>query len=257
MEHMDAYTGFAGVYDRHMEDVPYEQWCDIIVNELKKASIEDGLLLDLGCGTGTLTGMLAAEGYDMIGVDGSEEMLMEAREKMGDADILYLCQDMREFELYGTVRAVVSTCDTMNYLLTSEDFIQTVRLVNNYLDPGGLFIFDLNTLYKFREVMGNTTIAESGEDAAFIWDNFFDEESGRNEYDLTLFIKQEDGRFERQIEVHEEQGYTPEEVKGFLAAGGMEFVRVFDADTGGAPTDTSEKVIFIAREKGKVRENHE
>ena len=105
--------------------------------------------------------------------------------------------------------------------------------------------------------MGNTTIAESGEDAAFIWDNFFDEESGRNEYDLTLFIKQEDGRFERQIEVHEEQGYTPEEVKGFLAAGGMEFVRVFDADTGGAPTDTSEKVIFIAREKGKVRENHE
>ena len=180
---------------------------------------------------------------------------MEAREKTDGTDILYLCQDMRAFELYGTVRAVVSTCDTMNYLLTRSDFIQTVRLVNNYLDPGGLFIFDLNTLYKFREVMGNTTIAESGEDASFIWDNFFAEETGRNEYDLTLFIRREDGLFERQIEVHEEQGYTTEEVMGFLAAGGMEFVRVFDADTGGEPTDTSEKIFFVARERGKVREN--
>lgn len=251
MEEMDAYTGFAEVYDQFMMDVPYEQWRDIIINELKKASVEDGLLLDLGCGTGTLTGMLAQAGYDMIGVDGSEEMLMEAREKTDNPDILYLCQDMRAFELYGTVRAVVSTCDTMNYLLTPEDFIQTVRLVNNYLDPGGLFIFDLNTLYKFREVMGNTTIAESGEDASFIWDNYFDEETGRNEYDLTLFIGREDGLFERQVEVHEEQGYTLEEVKGFLAAGGMEFVRVFDADTREEPTDTSEKVFFIAREKGK------
>ena len=252
---MNAYTGFAGVYDRFMEDVPYEQWRDIIVKELKNALIQDGLLLDLGCGTGTLTRMLADEGYDMIGVDGSEEMLMEAREKTDCTDILYLCQDMRAFELYGTVRAVVSTCDTMNYLLTRSDFIQTVRLVNNYLDPGGLFIFDLNTLYKFREVMGNTTIAESGEDASFIWDNFFDEETGRNEYDLTLFIRREDGLFGRQIEVDEEQGYTTEEVMGFLAAGGMEFVRVFDADTGGEPTDTSEKIFFVARERGKVREN--
>lgn len=251
---MDAYTGFAVVYDRFMEDIPYEQWCDTIVKELKQASIGEGLLLDLGCGTGTLTGMLAAAGYDMIGVDGSGEMLMEAREKTDGADILYLCQDMREFELYGTVRAIVSTCDTMNYLLTPEDFIQTVRLVNNYLDPGGLFIFDLNTRYKFRELMGNTTIAESGEDASFIWDNFFDEATGRNEYDLTLFIRRENGLYERRVEVHEEQGYTLEEVRGFLAAGGMEFVRVFDADTGGEPTDTSERVFFVAREKGKLRE---
>lgn len=251
---MDAYIGFAGVYDQFMADVPYEHWRDIIVKELKQESIDDGLILDLGCGTGTMTEMLAAAGYDMIGVDGSEEMLMEAREKMSDADILYLCQDMRDFELYGTVRAVVSICDTMNYLLTKSDFVQTVRLVNNYLDPGGLFIFDLNTLYKFRELMGNTTIAESGEDASFIWDNFFDEETGRNEYDLTLFIRQENGLYERQVEIHEEQGYTLEEVKGFLDAGGMEFVRVFDAETGAAPTDISEKVFFIAREKGKRKE---
>lgn len=250
---MNTYTSFASVYDRFMEDVPYEKWRDLIVDELKREKITDGLLLDLGCGTGTLTKLLAAAGFDMIGVDGSQEMLMEAREKAGNSDILYLCQDIRAFELYGTVRAIVSTCDTMNYLLTPEDFIQTVRLVNNYLDPGGLFIFDLNTLYKFRERMGDATFAESDEDAGFIWENFFDEESGRNEYDLTLFLGREDGLFERYVEVHEEQGYTPQEIKSFLAAGGMEFVRMFDADTESAPTDTSEKIFFVAREKDKQR----
>jgi SAM-dependent methyltransferase len=249
---MDTYTGFARVYDQFMEDVPYKAWRDRILEELKNAGIEDGLVLDLGCGTGTMTRLLAASGYDMIGVDGSQEMLMEAREKTDDGmDILYLCQDMRQFELYGTVRAVVSTCDTMNYLLTKDDFIQTLRLVNNYLDPGGLFLFDMNSLYKFRELMGNTTIAESGEEASFIWDNFFDEDSGRNEYDLTLFIRREGGLYERQVEVHEEQGYTIEEVKSFLEAAGMEFLRVYDADSGREPVETTERLFFVAREKGK------
>lgn len=249
---MDAYTGFAEVYDEFMEDVPYEKWRDLVVAELKKEGIADGLVLDLGCGTGTFTRMLAEAGYDMIGVDGSQEMLMEAREKTADRGILYLCQDMREFELYGTVRAIVSTCDTMNYLLTPEDFIRTLRLANNYLDPGGVFIFDLNTLYKFREVMGNTTIAENGEDASFIWDNYFDEETGRNEYDLTLFIRQENGLFARVSEVHEEQGYAPEQILEFIACSGMEYVRAFDAETGGEPHETSEKVFYVVREHGKA-----
>ena len=188
----------------------------------------------------------------MIGVDGSQEMLMEAREKTADSGILYLCQDMRKFELYGTVRAIVSTCDTMNYLLTPEDFIQTLRLANNYLDPGGVFIFDLNTLYKFREVMGDMTIAENGEDASFIWDNYFDEETGRNEYDLTLFIRQENGLFARVSEVHEEQGYAPEQILEFIAHSGMEYVRAFDAESGGEPHETSEKVFYVVREHGKA-----
>ena len=252
---MSNYDALADSYDTLMADGSYRKRADFLEKQFRKSRIPVRTVLDLACGTGTIACLLAERGYQVTATDGSEEMLMEAREKTDGTDILYLCQDMRAFELYGTVRAVVSTCDTMNYLLTRSDFIQTVRLVNNYLDPGGLFIFDLNTLYKFREVMGNTTIAESGEDASFIWDNFFDEETGRNEYDLTLFIRREDGLFERQIEVHEEQGYTTEEVMGFLAAGGMEFVRVFDADTGGEPTDTSEKIFFVARERGKVREN--
>ncbi len=248
---MDAYTGFAGVYDRFMEDVPYGKWRDAIVSELRNAGICGGLVLDLGCGTGIFTRMLAGAGYDMIGVDASPDMLARAREKSPGGEILYLCQDMRSFELYGTVRAVVSTCDAMNYLLSPEDFIQTVRLVNNYLDPGGLFIFDLNMPYKFREVIGDSTIAESGEEASFIWDNFYDAQSGRNEYDLTLFVRREDGLYERFLEVHEEQGYSLQEAAGFLSAGGMEFVRAYDADTGGEPEETSGRVVFVAREKGK------
>lgn len=151
---MEAYTGFAEVYDTFMDNVPYEEWAEYVVGLLKKYGIEDGLVLDLGCGTGSLTELLAAKGYDMTGVDFSEEMLEIAMEKKRQSgyDILYLLQDMREFELYGTMRAVVSICDSMNYLMSEEELLEVFRLVNNYLDPGGIFIFDMNTPYKYREL---------------------------------------------------------------------------------------------------------
>ena len=112
---MDAYTSFAEVYDMFMDNIPYEDWCGYLTSLLKEYGINDGLVLDLGCGTGTLTELLAKEGYDMIGVDVSEDMLQEAIEKRAESGlpILYLLQDMREFELYGTVRAVVSICDSL------------------------------------------------------------------------------------------------------------------------------------------------
>ena len=142
---MEAYTEFATVYDTFMDNVPYEAWEKYLVDILKAEGINDGLLLELGCGTGRMTRLLAAEGYDMIGVDNSEEMLSVAREyTMENTEILYLLQDMREFELYGTIRAVVSVCDSMNYIMSEEDLRQVFSLVNNYLDPGGIFIFDMN-----------------------------------------------------------------------------------------------------------------
>lgn len=134
---MEAYTEFATVYDTFMDNVPYEAWEKYLVDILKAEGINDGLLLELGCGTGRMTRLLAAEGYDMIGVDNSEEMLSVAREyTMENTEILYLLQDMREFELYGTIRAVVSVCDSMNYIMSEEDLRQVFSLVNNYLDPG-------------------------------------------------------------------------------------------------------------------------
>ena len=172
---MEAYTGFAAVYDTFMDNIPYEEWAAYIRKRLVQYDIRDGLLLDLGCGTGTLTEIMAQNGYDMIGVDVSEEMLEIAMDKRiaSGHDILYLLQDMREFELYGTVRAVISVCDSLNYITEEEELCEVFRLVNNYLDPGGIFIFDFNTTYKYRELLGDRTIAESREECSFIWDNYY------------------------------------------------------------------------------------
>lgn len=180
---MEAYTSFAAVYDMFMDNIPYEEWAAYLISLLKEHGIDDGLVLDLGCGTGSLTEILAREGYDMTGIDISPDMLQIAMEKRAESghDILYLLQDMREFELYGTVRAIVSICDSMNYLFEPGDLVQTLRLVNNYLDPEGLFIFDLNTEYKYREILGESTIAEDREESSFIWDNSYDEEERINE----------------------------------------------------------------------------
>ena len=191
---MEAYTSFARVYDIFMDNVPYKEWADYLGKILKEYGIDDGLVLDLGCGTGSMTEMLASSGYDMIGVDNAEEMLEIAMEKKVESghDILYLLQDMREFELYGTVRAVISACDSVNYITDDEDLTEVFRLVNNYLDPEGLFVFDFNTEYKYREILGEQTIAEDRVECSFIWDNYYDEDERINEYELTLFVRDEE-----------------------------------------------------------------
>lgn len=214
---------------------------------------ERNLVLDLGCGTGTITELLYEKGYDMIGVDSSEEMLQIALDKKLEtgSDILYLCQDMRELDLYSTVGTVVSVCDSLNYLLMDEDVLQTFHLVNNYLFPGGIFIFDFNTIYKYEEVIGDTTIAENREDCSFIWENFYSCEDHINEYDVTVFERQEDDLYRRFTETHYQRGYTLEEMKTFLEKAGLIFVTALDEKTHKAPTETSERIYVIAREHGK------
>lgn len=249
---MNSYSELAGCYDIFMEDTPYERWLDFVLNRFEKYGVPKELVLDLGCGTGTFTQMLSDKGYDMIGVDVSDEMLGKALEKRVESgsDILYLLQDMREFELYGTVRAVVSVCDSINYLLTDEDVIQTFKLVNNYLDPDGIFIFDFNTLYKYRDVIGDTTIAENREDYSFIWDNYFHEEEHINEYEVTIFSR-EGELFRKSEETHFQRGYTIEEMKYFVEEAGMVLLEVTDADTEGEVTEISQRIHMIVKEQGK------
>lgn len=249
---MEAYTGFAQVYDMFMDNVPYESWRDYIVHTLKENEIDDGIILELGCGTGRMTRLLSEEGYDMIGIDISEEMLMIARDASAESDdnILYLLQDMCEFELYGTVRAVISICDSMNYIMEEEALSHVFSLVNNYLDPKGIFIFDLNTLYKYNTLLADHTICENREEGSFIWDNYYDKEEQVNEYDLTLFVREED-LYRKYEETHYQRAYTIETVKHLLEEAGMEFVGVFDVENGQKPREKSEKVYIVAREQGK------
>ncbi len=236
----ENYQALSQVYDELMEDVPYETWFRQICRDMEEYGIskpqrdavdpltsERNLVLDLGCGTGRLTEMLYGAGYDMIGVDASPEMLeraMERREQTG-SQILYLQQDMRELELYSTVGTVVCVCDSLNYLLEERDLAKVFGLVHNYLYPGGLFLFDFNTDHKYREVIGDTTIAENREDCSFIWENYYDEESGINEYAVTLYL-QEGELYRRYEELHYQKGYQAGQVQELLRNAGFELIRM-------------------------------
>ncbi len=251
---MEAYTSFASVYDTFMDDVPYEEWGGFLHGLLKEYGINDGLVLDLGCGTGTMTELLADLGYDMIGVDNSADMLEIALEKKVESghDILYLQQDMREFELYGTVRAIISICDSVNYITEPDELRRVFFWVNNYLDTDGVFIFDFNTEYKYRVVLGDTTIAENREECSFIWDNYYYEAEQVNEYELSLFIKDQESStggaeiYRRYQETHFQRGYTLEEMLELVKTSGLQFLAVYDAFTKEAPNAESERIYVIA-----------
>lgn len=252
---MDAYTSFAEVYDTFMDNVPYHEWADYLQKLLWEYKVREGLVLDLGCGTGSMTEELAGRGYDMIGVDNSPDMLEIAmgKRKESGQDILYLLQDMQKFELYGTVRAVISACDSVNYLTEEQELREVFRLVNNYLDPRGIFIFDFNTEYKYRVILGEQTIAEDREDCSFIWDNYYDETERINACELTLFVRDrgQPDLYRKYREEHLQRGYTLKEIRTILEQAGLEFVTAYDAYTKETPRDTSGRISVVARECGK------
>lgn len=280
---MGAYESFARVYDLFMDNVPYEEWGSYLTGLLREYGICNGTVAELGCGTGKMTRLLAAVGYDMIGVDNSEEMLEIAREAEYEADawsaaeawdeadetdepeeyaelgepdepdelpnggILYLLEDMRELELYGSVCAVVSVCDSMNYILEEADLREVFSRVHEYLEEDGIFIFDLNTVYKYRDLLGETTIAENREEGSFIWENYFDEESAVNEYDLTLYIREDGETYRRFEEVHYQRAYDLKTIGRLLADAGMELTAAYDAFTKEPVRDDSERIYVVAR----------
>lgn len=275
----NSYTAFAYVYDELMDNVPYDAWAQYLIGLLKENGVAGGLICELGCGTGQMTRRLAEAGYDMIGIDLSEDMLEVAREQEyrqwdeeedgeepaeeaidPETSILYLQQDMRSFELFGTVSAFVSVCDSMNYITSEEDLLQVFRLVNNYLDKNGIFIFDMNTEYKYKELLGDTTIAENREEVSFIWENLYDEDKRLNEYSLTLFSKAEQEEeeeaplYEKYEEVHLQRAYSLAEVKDLLTQAGLEFLAAYNVLTHDVPGENCERMYIVAREgyqKGK------
>ena len=289
---MKPYSSFSRIYDLCMDNVPYDEWAARITALLRANGVPDGgIVAELGCGTGKISRRLRNAGYDVIGIDASEEMLMVAQEKeyerladlyddtddnpenescigpvsnigcdpcsdpddapeceSADGRITYLCQDIRSFELYGTTAAIVSVCDTLNYLLTKEDLRKTFSLVNNYLDREGVFCFDMKTRSYYEKVLGNRVRVEDYEDATLIWDNAYDAKSGRNEYRLTMFLKDESEFYTRQDELHVQMAYDLDEIRELLAESGMTFVAAYDAYTERPATEASERIVIIAKE---------
>ena len=247
-EDNNIYSGFAYVYDRFMDNIPYDMWHGYIRGLLRDYNINNGIVAELACGTGTITSMLAADGYDMIGIDISGDMLGIARSKC-PGSVLLLQQDIRELDLYGSAAAMVCVCDGMNYLAGDKDLYKTLCRVRIFLDYGGIFIFDLKTRYFYENVLGSRVIAENREDLSLIWENEFNKDTDINEYLITIYslCDEENGLFERFDELHRQRAYSIEKVKELVKKAGMETVAVYNAFTKEEPVDNSERVYFVVK----------
>ena len=250
---MESYRDFARVYDEFMDQTPYDEWLLNILNIFKEYKIDkDTQVLDLGCGTGKMARKLAREGYQVTAVDNSMDMLEIAASEEDD-HILYVLQDMVSLELPQQVDAAVSICDCMNYILEEEDLKEAFRRVREFLKEDGVFVFDMNSHYKYKEILACNTFAEDREDASFIWDNFYDEEEMINEYDLTLFIKEgelfrkfEETHYQRCYSLDEVKEAAQEEVVSFLYEAGFSSVRVLDAETMDEVKEDTQRLYYIA-----------
>lgn len=251
----EGYSAIARVYDYFNAQIDYSRWADYIeacFDRFLPARPE--LVLDLACGTGRMTRELAVRGYDMIGVDGSAEMLSEAL-RQSPPGILYLRQDMRSFELYGTVGAVTCCLDSVNYLLTPVDLERCFDLVHNYLDPDGLFLFDVNTPYRFREEYGKQDFILSGSfrgegrrhDVYCGWQNHYFPRKRLCEFDLSLFEELPDGSYRRSDEHQTERCYTMAELTDTLRRTGFELCGVFGSLSFDAPVEQTQRWHFCAR----------
>lgn len=242
---MEAYTGFAEVYDTFMDNVPYEKWAEYVVGLLKKYGIEDGLVLDLGCGTGSLTELLARRGYRMTAVDLSPDMLAMADQKCQGLGVLFLCQDMSRLVLPSPADAVISCLDSMNYVTRPAALRRTFRRVYRALAPGGLFLFDVKTPAALAGADGQTYLDED-EDLFCVWRGDYSPKRRVCGYGLDLFVREADGSWSRAGEYHEEYAYTPEELDSFLREAGFSNIKVYGDKTMRAPTEGAQRVFFAA-----------
>lgn len=247
---MDAYTSFAGVYDELMDNIPYEDWCEYLTGLLREWGIAPGQkIVELGCGTGNMTRLLAKEGYRMTGIDQSGEMLAMAMQKEDrEIPVFYVEQDMTRLTLPGAVDAVISVCDSMNYITRWEDLCQVCKRVKRYLRKGGVFVFDMKTPYFYREICGDNIFAEDREDVSFIWDNCFDEESRINEYALSLFVPcREQGAdlWRKFTEFHYQKAYDIQEVERAVKKSGLHLRHIYDAFTREPAKEDSQRLYYI------------
>lgn len=248
MGYTEGYSAIAEIYDKLNAEIDYRAWAAFAEKNFDRyLAVRPSLVLDLACGTGSMTVALSERGYDMIGVDGSEEMLSVAYERSAGKNILYLLQDMRRFELYGTVGAVTCCLDSLNYLTGEGDLEACFATVHNYLEPDGLFLFDVNTPYKFEKIYGDNSYILEDEGAYCGWQNEYDAASKLCRFYLSVFREDEDGRYFREDEEQHERCYSMDEIREALRRTGFEFLSVSADYDFGEISEKTERWYFAAR----------
>lgn len=253
---MSAYTAsFADFYDALTENVEYPRRAVYFDGILKKYGNGQPLLLDLACGTGSLSVEMAKLGYDVIGVDGSYDMLAFAREKAAEEglDVLFLCQMMQNLDLFGTIDGAVCCLDSLNHVTKSADVRKIFQKVSLFLNDGGVFVFDANTIWKHREVLGNQTFVYDTENVFCVWQNEYEDSDHTVRIHLDFFEREEDCYYRRE-EDFSERAYSREELCSWLKEAGLEVVGVFDELSEEPPKENSERLIYVARKHRSAEE---
>ena len=250
---MTSYGDFAYYYDMLTENVDYDKRCEYICDLLAENGISEGILLDLACGTGTMPLMFSQKGYDVVGVDGSEEMLTQAQEKKMESgeDVIFLCQRMEELDLFGTINAAVSTLDSINHV-TDEDTVKEIfRRVSLFMEDKGIFIFDVNTPYKHREVLGDNIFIYDLDEVYCVWQNSTDENLVTT-ISLDLFEKDEEDEetYYRYSEEFSERAYDLDDIRAWLEQSKFEVTAVYEEMTKDSVKADTQRAVFVARKIG-------
>ncbi len=243
----NGYGEFAEVYDLLTFNVPYDGLADYYSEILTRFGADGARVLDMGCGTGSLTVRLSERGFDMIGQDASSEMLTIAADK--SSKIMWICQDMEKTELVGTVGAVISTLDSINHLGSPDAILECFRRAAECLNSGGLFAFDVNTIFKHREILGNNTFVYDVDGVYCVWQNAFDECDNGVDIELDLCFENEDGSYSRGGESFREIALTTDAYCKLLENSGFEVGNVWEYQTFGAPSENSEKLLILAKKR--------
>ncbi|MGL4912079.1 MAG: class I SAM-dependent DNA methyltransferase [Romboutsia sp.] len=247
---MDQYRDFAFIYDELMNDVDYNGWIEYIENIIKNENAQVQNILELACGTGNLTIPLTKKNYDIAGIDISGEMLNVAREKAEKegVELVLLQQDISELDFDVTnLDCVLCACDGFNYITYDDDLENVFAKSHELLKDGGLFIFDISSHYKLSTTLGNNMHGENREDISYLWQNYFDEEQNLIEMELAFFVKDEDGKFDKFEEVHQQRAYTEEEIVESLQISGFNDIKVYGDFTFEKPKKDSERIFFVCK----------
>lgn len=243
---MSGYGDFSVFYDALMTDVDYAARAAYLLALFEKHGTKPHTVLDIACGSGKLCAELIKHGVDTVGIDSSEAMLMRARETLG-SEALLLCQDMREMDLYGTVDGAVCTLDSLNHLCRTDELAEVFRRARLFIEPNGLLIFDVNTIYKHREVLGNTAFVEEQPGLVCVWRNRYLPKTHEVSILLDFFAEEPDGSYTRYEDTVRERAYSERTLRTLLADAGFETLAVYADMTVNPPTDTCERLVFVAR----------